>query len=37
VALGHGGQATARRLPDGSLQFDFVWQGGEASSGTETG
>lgn len=24
VVLGHRGQATARRLPDGSLQFDFV-------------
>ena len=24
VVLGHGGQAQARRLPDGGLQFDFV-------------
>lgn len=24
VVLGHKGQATARRLPDGSLQFDFL-------------
>lgn len=27
VVLGHRGQATARRLPDGSLQFDFVLPG----------
>lgn len=25
VVLGHRGQATARRLPDGSLQIDLVW------------
>lgn len=25
VVLGHRGQATARRRPDGSLQLDFLW------------